>query len=81
MINIPEFVYGATNVYRTRFYIVKQCMGIKYSEKENNVMFSHDTYYRRTKSRDREYGAYYRERKNPEGKRLPATMYARRYVD
>lgn len=78
---IPEFTKEATNVYRTENYIVKQCIGVKYGYAENNVVFSHDTYYLRTKQRDREYENYYFDRKNINGKRLPTTMYARRYVD
>lgn len=81
MIKVPEFSKYATNVYRTKFYIVRQCMGIKYSEEEDNVLFSHDTYYRRTKTRDREYEEYYRDRKKMNGKRLPSMMYSRQYVD
>jgi len=81
MKELPEFVEGATNVYRTENYIVRQCVGIKYGETENNVLFSHDTYYLRTKKRDREYEDFYFGKKNIDGKRLPTTMYARRYVD
>ena len=29
---IPEFLIGATNVYRTREYIVKQCVAFSYDE-------------------------------------------------
>lgn len=78
---VPYFSENATNVYRTECYIVRQCLGIKYGLEENNVVFSHDTYFRRTKKRDKEYEAYYYDRKNINGKRLPTTMYARHYVD
>lgn len=78
---VPEFTMNATNVYRTRNYIVKQCVGVKYGLEENNVVFSHDTYYFRTTKRDMEYDEYYANRKNPDGKRLPTTMYARQYID
>ena len=76
-----EFLENATNVYRTKLYIVKQCIGIQYNVAENNVVFSHDTYYRRTKSRDKEYELAFKDRKNVDGKRLPTTMYARTFVD
>ena len=77
---VPEFTVDATNVYRTENYIVKQCIGIKYGHEENNVIFSHDTYYARNRHRDNAYERYYCERKNLDGKRLPTTMYARKYV-
>ena len=78
---VPDFMVDAMNVYRTRDYIVKQVVGVKLSEVENNVVLSHDTFYRRTKKRDREYEKIFYERKNIDGKRIPGTMYARTYVD
>ena len=48
-----DFLYEANNVYRTKNYIVKQIIGVRCSEQENNVMFSFDTYYRRTAKRNR----------------------------
>lgn len=33
--NIPDFIKDATNVYRTKGYIVKQVIGIQYDCKEN----------------------------------------------
>lgn len=78
---ILEFAKDSTNVYRTKHYIVRQCIGIKYGLAENNVLFSHDTFYLRTRKRDRQYEDYYFDRKNIDGKRLPTTMYARRYVE
>ena len=77
---LPDFMQGATNVYRTKDFIVKQVIGIQYSTSENNVTFSHDTFYRRTRKRDAEYEILFCQRKNTDGKRLPSTMYARTYV-
>lgn len=77
----PEFVEDATNVYRTKNFIVKQCIGIQCDDKENNVIFSHDTFYKRTRSRDKYYESVYRDRKNINGKRLPTTMFARSFID
>ena len=42
---VPEFIENATNVYRTKKYIVKQIIGIQYGCEENNVVYSRDTYY------------------------------------
>ncbi len=77
---VPDYLKGATNVYRTKQYIVKQILGIQYSQKENNVVFSRDTYYRRTPERDKEYEILFCLRRNIDGKRLPSTMYARIYI-
>ncbi len=76
-----DFLYEANNVYRTKNYIVKQIIGVRCSEQENNVIFSFDTYYRRTAKRDKAYEKYFRERKNKDGRRLPTTMYVRTYVE
>lgn len=78
---VPDFMVDAMNVYRTRDFIVKQVIGIKYSDVENIVVISNDTFYRRTKKRDREYERIFSERKQINGKRIPSTMYARTYVD
>lgn len=77
----PDFMVDAMNVYRTRDFIVKQVIGIKYSDVENIAVISNDTFYRRTKKRDREYERIFWERKQINGKRIPSTMYARTYVD
>ena len=77
----PEFMEQATNVYRTRDYIVKQVIGIQFSCEENNVVFSRDTFYRRTAERDKEYEIIFCRRRNIDGKRLPSTMYAREYKE
>jgi len=78
---VSDFIKNATNVYRTRDYIVKQVVGIQYDNEQNNVVFSHDTFYRRTAERDREYEILFCHRKSIDGKRLPTTMYARTYID
>lgn len=78
---VPDFMVDAMNVYRTRDFIVKQVIGIKYSDVENIAVISNDTFYRRTKKRDREYERIFWERKQINGKRIPSTMYARTYID
>ena len=46
---IPEFLQGdATNVYRTREYIVKQSVTLHFDERYGAVLYSNDTYYRCT---------------------------------
>lgn len=78
---IPEFLVGATNVYRTREYIVKQCVAFSYDELYGTYLMSRDTYYRCTTKRDREFEAAFADRKNVNGKRIPTAMYARVYID
>ena len=78
---VPDFMIDAMNIYRTRDFIVKQVIGISYSDVENIAVISNDTFYRRTKKRDREYERIFWERKHINGKRIPSTMYARTYVD
>jgi len=78
---LPEFLIDADNVYRTKYFIVKQKIGIQKDCEQNNVVFSHDTYYRRTLLRDLEYEIVFKHKKQMNGKRLPTTMYARVYVE
>mgnify|MGYP007097427276 FL=1 len=77
----PDFLRGARNVYRTRFYIVKQELMISANDVETCEMYSRDTYYLRTTKRDKEYEYIFAARKHIDGKRLPSTMYTRKYVD
>ncbi len=79
--NDRDFLYDANNVYRTQNYIVKQVIGVRLSDELNNVVFSFDTYYHRTKKRDKIYEKAFAARKNIDGKRLPTTMYARTYIE
>ena len=78
---IPEFLIGATNVYRTKQFIVRQSIGFQYDCKENNAVFSHDTFYRRTPERDKQYEIFFCHRRHIDGKRLPSTMYSRTYIE
>ena len=77
---ISDLLEGATNVYRTREFIVKQVIEVLVNRQENNSVVSHDTFIRRTRLRDRFYEILYCARKNIDGKRLPSTMYNRKYV-
>ena len=70
----------AENVYRTKKYIVVQSVGYKYSDKDYNFLYSFDTYYLRNKKRDSEYERAFLEKKNVNGRRLPVSMYVRKYV-
>lgn len=76
-----DFLYDANNVYRTKNYIVKQVIGVRTSDEEDNIIMSFDTYYRRTKKRDKIYERAFANKKHIDGKRLPSTMYSRKYID
>lgn len=75
----PDFLKDATNVYRTPHFIVKQHLGVLYSRQDYNVLYSRDTFYRRTAQRDAEYEAAFAARKDIEGRRLPVNTYVRTY--
>lgn len=77
----PEFLKRADNVYRTRFYIVKQEVYVEQDADDNSRIFSNDTFYLRNDKRDREYETVFARRAHIDGKRLPSTAYTRKYVD
>ena len=81
MKDIPAFIVNASNVYRTKDYIVKQVIEIQHDSAEAGNVFSYDTFYKRTPARDRQYDMIFPERRPRNGKRLPSTAYTRRYVD
>lgn len=69
-------------MYRTKYFIVKQSVSVNRDEFEGNSVISHDTYYMRTRKRDSEYEQLFGARRHHlNGKRLPTTVYTRRYVD
>lgn len=78
---IPDFLKHASNVYRTPHFIVRQRIGILFGKEDHNVLFSRDTYYRRTPTRDAEYEAVFFEREEIDGRRLPTSGYVRVYKD
>lgn len=78
---IPEFIIGADNVYRTKNYIVKQVLSLETPIVEDNGIMSYDTFYKRTVMRDKQYEVVFSDRKRINGKRLPSTMFSRKYID
>ena len=59
----PRFVENASNVYRTKTFIVRQEISLGSDPDGMNVTFSRDTMYLRTPKRDKEYEEYYFWRK------------------
>ena len=76
---IPKFLENATNVYRTKKYIVKQNACLEYDEFGNGRVFSEDTYYLRNKQLDKEFEFIFKNRGHINGKRVHTTLYTRRY--
>ena len=71
----------ATNVYRTKNYIVCQIVEIKHDDMTDIACISQDAYFVRTAARDRLYNDVFEERINIDGRRLPTNMYSRKYID
>ena len=78
---IPDFILQAYNVYRTRNYIVKQRLEYIENTTEDNVIISYDTFYKRTRLRDKQYMIMYGDKHHLNGKRMPSTTYTRVYID
>lgn len=82
MKRIPDFIVACPdNVYRTKNYIVTQDLQYKDNVIFDNVLLSHDTYYKRTKKRDSEYITLFSDKERIDGKRIPSTSYTRKYID
>ena len=77
---VPEFLKDATNVYRTKNYIVKQLIGLEYDSVEGANLCSYDTFYLRTKARDAEYENCFKARRSVNGKRFTTGLATRKYV-
>ena len=78
--SVPEFLVDATNVYRTKEYIVKQQISLHDSEL-GSYLLSRDTYYHCTEKRVREFEEAFAYRMNVNGRRIHTPMNIRRYVD
>ena len=68
------------NIYRTKHFIVKQELSIQISDVKDNLLFSRDTFYFRTKKRDKEFECLRKNKDNINGKRIPSSAQVRKYV-
>lgn len=76
-----DFMKDACNVYRTEHYIIRQELSIEVIDAET-VVYSKDTFFKRTKRRDAQFRFVYSFKDEKyKGKRVPATMTTRTYVD
>ena len=74
-----DFLENATNVYRTKKYIVKQDVFLEYDKCGNSRIYSKDTYYLCNKQLDKEFEYIFKDRDCVNGKRVHSTLYTRRY--
>lgn len=79
--DMPDFLKRSTNVYRTRFYIVRQQIMYRRDSLFGAYLCSRDSFYCRTPERDRQYEAAFPHNEEKDGKRIPALMYIRKYID
>lgn len=75
-----DFIKDASNVYRTKNYIVRQILSIEVIDAAT-VVYSRDTFFKRTKLRNAQYNFIHNIQKGFNNKRVPATMTTRIYVD
>lgn len=81
MNQMSKFIENASNVYRTKNYIVVQEVSVEANDIQSNNICSYDTYFARTKSRDKEYERRFKDRNHINGRRLRTGMYSRKYID
>ena len=79
--DMPEFLERSTNVYRTRYYIVRQQIMYRRDSLLWAYLCSRDTFYCRTPERDRQYEAAFPHNEEKNWKRIPTLMYIRKYID
>lgn len=77
---LTNLIEGATNVYRTKCFIVIQRIEILSSIQEKNVVLSHDTYIPRDQYMDTCYEEIFVDKIELDGARLPSTIYERKYL-
>ena len=75
-----EMFENATNLYRTRHYIVKQTINYKVDNEFNNILYSQDIFYRRTFLRDKSYEMKFKSKINIDGKRIKTACSSRKYI-
>lgn len=80
-VKLIDLIKNASNVYRTDYYIVVQRLIIRNHICLNNVVFSEDTFIKRTPERDVEYTSLFLNKQTLQGKRLPSSAYSRTYIN
>lgn len=78
--DLPDFMIDATNVYRTKKYIVKQNLYLDYEIDNSSILYSKDVYYLRNKKIDKLFDLIFQDRQRLDGKRVHSTSYSRKYI-
>lgn len=82
MISFLDSVQGASNVYRTKDFIVCQKLSFIRLSARNLLIMSEDIYFLRSEKRDYEYEFIFKPRGSKiDGKRIHTASYTRIYVD
>lgn len=68
------------NYYRTKCFIVKQELSVQVNNIDDNILFSKDTFFKRTRQLDKEYEKKFQSRININGKRLRVSASTRTYI-
>ena len=76
----PDFMKNANNVYRTKYYIIKQVLSINTDMNGSSTIHSDDFYYLRTKHLDKLFEFYFGNRLVINGKRLHSTAHTKKYM-
>lgn len=76
----PDVLVDANNVYRTRYYIIKQNISVSTDSDGNTNIHSDDVYYLRNKKLDKQFDECFADRILLNGKRLHTTTHTKRYV-
>lgn len=80
MFNNLEFLNNAENVYRTKFYIIKQELSYLYDSDGNTTIHSDDTYYLRSKKLDDQFNKTFANRKKLNGQRIHSQTHTKSYI-
>lgn len=76
-----EFMNTAVNVYRTKYYIIKQDLYLDTNIDGQEFLFSKDTFYLRNKKLDKIYEMIFSDRVNIDGRRIKCASYSRNYIE
>lgn len=77
---MDQYVQRLKNVYRTKFYIIKQELSYMVDEDGNSVLHSDDVYYLRNKKADKIFEQTYANRSRINGRRIETNSHTKRYV-
>lgn len=75
-----KFYESDCNYYRTKCFIVKQELSVQVNNVDDNILFSKDTFFKRTRQLDKEYEKKFQSRININGKRLRVSASTRTYI-